>query len=67
VARDDYGRLLAYVYRASDGLFVNHDLVRQGYAQPMTIPPNDTYSTTFVQAARDAETADIGLWSACAD
>ena len=25
-ARDDYGRLLAYVYRSSDGLFVNLEL-----------------------------------------
>src|SRR3954452_8889733 len=27
--RDRYGRLLAYVYRASDGLFVNAELVRR--------------------------------------
>ena len=31
-ARDRYGRLLAYVYRAGDGLFVNAALVRGGYA-----------------------------------
>src|SRR5688572_18590708 len=31
-ARDDYGRLLAYVYRAPDGLFVNLDLVEKGFA-----------------------------------
>ncbi len=31
--RDRHGRLLAYVYRASDGLFVNEELVRQGYAR----------------------------------
>src|SRR4051794_29188124 len=30
-ARDRYGRLLAYVYRASDKLFVNLALVRDGY------------------------------------
>ncbi len=38
--RDDYGRLLAYVYRSSDGLFVNLDLVQQGYASLLTIRPN---------------------------
>ncbi len=27
-ARDVYGRLLAYVYRADDGLFVNLDVIR---------------------------------------
>ena len=31
--RDRYGRLLAYVYRARDGLFVNAELVRRGYAR----------------------------------
>lgn len=31
--RDDYGRLLAYIYRVPDGLFVNADLVRYGHAR----------------------------------
>ena len=65
VGRDDFGRLLAYVYRASDGIFVNYEIVRQGYAQPLTIPPNVTFSDLMVQAARDAEAVDAGLWSAC--
>ena len=67
VGRDDYGRLLAYVYRADDGIFVNYEIVRQGYAQPLTIPPNVTFSELMVQAARDAEDDDVGLWSACGD
>lgn len=65
VGRDDYGRLLAYVYRASDGAFLNYEIVRQGYAQPLSIPPNVTHSELMVQAARDAEADDLGLWSAC--
>lgn len=65
VARDDYGRLLAYVYRAGDGIFVNFEIVRHGYAQPLTIPPNVAHSTTMVAAARDAEADDAGLWAAC--
>jgi micrococcal nuclease len=64
--RDDYGRLLAYVYRASDGALINLELVRNGYAQPLTIPPNVAYSDLFVEAARVAESNDVGLWSACA-
>ncbi len=64
-ARDDYGRLLAYVYRSSDGLFVNLELARLGYARPLTIAPNTAFATEFVQAARDAEAADRGLWAAC--
>jgi micrococcal nuclease len=64
-ARDDYGRLLAYVYRASDGLFVNLDLAVRGLARPLTIAPNDAYAVEFVAAARAAEAADLGLWGAC--
>lgn len=65
VGRDDYGRVLAYLYRADDGVFVNYEIVRQGFAQPLTIPPNVTFSDLMVQAARDAESDDAGLWSAC--
>jgi micrococcal nuclease len=64
-ARDDYGRLLAYVYRAEDAMFVNLELVEQGYAQPLTIPPNVAHAEQFVAASRRAEAADRGLWSAC--
>jgi micrococcal nuclease len=65
VARDDYGRLLAYVYRAADGAFVNYEIVRHGYAQPLTIAPNTTFADLFVEAARSAERRDVGLWAAC--
>ena len=65
VPRDDFGRLLAYVYRASDGVLVNYEIVRQGYAQPLTIPPNVAYADLMVEAARGAEADDAGLWSAC--
>ena len=64
-ARDDYGRLLAYVYRSSDGLFVNLELARLGYARPLTIAPNTAFATEFVLAARHAEAANLGLWAAC--
>lgn len=33
---DKYGRLLAYLYRAPDGLFVNLEIVRQGYGHAYT-------------------------------
>lgn len=65
--RDDYGRLLAYVYRGADGLFVNLELARQGYADVLTIPPNVAHAAEFVRAARDARTAHRGLWAACSD
>jgi len=64
-ARDDYDRLLAYVYRADDGLFVNLEIVAQGYANLLTFPPNVAHVDDFVAAARAAEAADLGLWRAC--
>jgi micrococcal nuclease len=64
-ARDDYGRLLVYVYRSADGLFVNLAIVAGGYARPLTIAPNDHFASRFVQAAHDAEAADTGLWGNC--
>ena len=65
VNRDDYGRILGYVYRAEDGIFVNYEIMRQGFAQPLSIPPNDLYAELFADAARAAETDDAGLWAAC--
>ena len=64
--RDRYGRTLAYVYRLADGLFVNAALVRDGYAQVATFPPNVTHSDEFVALQRQARGAGRGLWSACA-
>ena len=63
--RDRYGRLLAYVYRDADGLFVNAELVRRGYAQPLTIPPDVRFASRFVALARAAREAGLGLWGAC--
>jgi len=63
--RDRYGRLLAYVYRARDGTFVNAELVREGYARTLTIPPNVRYATRFAGLARRAREGQRGLWRAC--
>jgi micrococcal nuclease len=64
-ARDRYGRLLAYVYRAGDGLFVNLAMAHDGYAVSLTIAPNVAHSDEFVAAAADARRANRGLWDAC--
>lgn len=63
--RDRYGRLLAYVHRRRDGLFVNAELARRGYALPLTIPPNVRFADRFAALAREAREADRGLWAAC--
>jgi micrococcal nuclease len=64
-ARDRYGRLLAYVYRANDGLFVNEALIRGGYATTLEIAPNVRFADRFAALARQARDAGQGLWSAC--
>ena len=64
-ARDVYGRLLAYVYRSDDGMFVNMQIISQGYARPLTIPPNVAHADEFVVAARNAEATNVGLWAGC--
>lgn len=63
--RDRYGRLLAYVYRRSDGLFVNAELLRRGFAQILTIPPNVAHTDELTAIAQQARAASQGLWGAC--
>lgn len=63
--RDRYGRLLAYVRRARDGVFVNEELLQRGYATTLTIPPNVRYAARFRSVQRDAREAGRGLWGSC--
>lgn len=64
-ARDRYGRLLAYLWRRADGLFVNRSLVADGYARTLSIAPNDAHRAALSAAAADARAAGAGLWGAC--
>ena len=64
-ARDAYNRLLAYVLRSEDNLFVNLELVEQGYAAALNIAPNDHYAGAFSGAETAAIASGKGLWSAC--
>jgi endonuclease YncB( thermonuclease family) len=41
------------------------EIIRQGYATPLTIEPNSTYARDFAKAAGEAEAAGLGLWAAC--
>ena len=58
--RDRYGRLLAYVWVGDT--MVNAELVRLGYAQVMTVPPNVRYQDLFLKLQREARDAGRGLW-----
>lgn len=64
-ARDRYDRLLAYVYRADDDLFVNLALVTDGFADTLDIAPNGAHAAEFSAAVGQARAAGAGLWGAC--
>jgi micrococcal nuclease len=64
-ARDRYGRLLAYVFRRPDGLFVNQALAEAGAAEVLEVPPNTAYADPLATAVAGARAADRGLWGAC--
>jgi micrococcal nuclease len=60
---DKYGRILAYIY-LKDGAFVNAEILKEGYAQVMTIPPNVKHSDYFLKLERSAREERKGLWAA---
>ncbi len=64
-ARDTYDRLLGYVVRSRDSLFVNLELVATGHAATLNYPPNDHYAETLARVQTEAVAAGRGLWSAC--
>jgi len=59
--RDQYDRLLAYVWKAHAQ--VNWLLVRQGWAVQLTYPPNVQYVDWFTAAERRAREEGRGLWA----
>lgn len=60
---DRYGRILRYVYIGD--LFVNDYLVRQGYANASSYPPDIKYQDQFRNAEEEARTNNRGLWGSC--
>lgn len=64
---DRFGRTLAYLYRLSDGMFVNLAMAREGYALQLTVPPNVAHAEAFGAAVEEARSSARGLWSGCSD
>jgi len=58
---DRYERLLGYVY-LSNGEMLNEEIVKAGYANVMTIPPNVKYKDRFLRLYKHARERRIGLW-----
>lgn len=59
--RDNYGRLLAYVY-LNDMMF-NAKLAEEGYATQMTYQPNVRWVDLFGALVANARSNDRGLWA----
>lgn len=62
---DRFGRALAYVYKLTDGLFVNMAIARNGFAMQATFPPNVAHAEQFQAAVAAARSTNLGLWRAC--
>ena len=61
---DKYGRMLAYVFRASDGLFYNEFMIANGFAHEYDYQNQAyKYRTEFKAAQSAAEKAGFGFWS----
>jgi micrococcal nuclease len=61
--RDDYNRLLRYVY--VDDTFVNAQLLFEGYAALMTIPPDTTQAAYLRSRQQSAAAAKNGWYAVC--
>jgi len=60
--RDRYNRILAYAF-LEDGTFINLKMVEDGYAVPLTIPPNVKHADEFQQAQKRARANRQGMWN----
>ena len=59
--RDQYGRVLAYVWIGST--LVNERMIRDGWAVLYTVPPNVKYADRLRRAQNEARTSGAGLWA----
>lgn len=61
--RDRYDRLLRYVYVGD--VFVNKELVKDGFAEAINIKPNSTHYNEFLSLEEQARTEGKGMWGVC--
>ena len=59
--RDRFGRLLRFVY--ADGILVNAELIREGYAVAKVFPPDTRYGACFAALEEEAREGGRGMWS----
>jgi micrococcal nuclease len=61
-ARDQYNRILGYIY-LMNGEMVNEEMARSGYVTALVYPPNVRYVERIRAAVADARKAKRGLWA----
>lgn len=64
---DTFGRTLAFLWRASDGLFWNEHLLTEGFARTCPREPNSSFDDRFAAAQQGAQANQAGLWAGCDD
>lgn len=62
---DSSDRDLAYVYRLSDGAFVNLAMAKDGFAYELKVAPNVLHAEELAAAVTSAQAAKVGVWASC--
>jgi micrococcal nuclease len=60
-SKDQFGRDLVYVFLA-DGLLFNEEILRAGWAELSTVPPNVKYANILYAAMKEAQQQHRGIW-----
>lgn len=61
---DRYDRSLLFLF-TDDGTLVNLELIRDGYAEAVVLPPNRLWSDHLEAAEDEAQAAGLGIWGSC--
>lgn len=59
--KNKYGHLLSYVYCGE--IFVNGEIIRQGYGTISIVSPNTKYAEQLLKLENDARIAKRGIWT----
>ena len=62
IKKDRYGRILGYIYRSPDGLFVNAEIIKQGYGNVYT-RGTYKYKDHFLSLEKHARDSQKGIWN----
>lgn len=62
--KDNYGRLLRYVF-TEDGYFINYELLKRGWAQILEMSSDNLFKYVFLDAQKYAVNNKLGIWSKC--